>query len=255
MSRRRAKSEGTPADDEVAFLSAYDPDAYERLSLAVDLALVSIVDEAIVTLLVRRQEHPFRDRLSLPGGFVTPRESLDEAAGRVLRDKVGLDKVYLEQLYTFGACDRDPRTRVVSVAYYALVEPRRFVGAAASDQGTSIGRIEVPWSGEEGGLVIVRDAAGRVQPLAFDHGDMLGLVVRRLRGKLDYAPVGFRLLPREFTLLALQKVHEAILGRRLNKDSFRRRMLAQGFLHATGCMQIGRGRPAELYRFRKEARG
>jgi 8-oxo-dGTP diphosphatase len=111
-------------------------------------------------------------------------------------------------------------------------------------------RITVPWEGETGGPIEVAGADGRELPLAFDHAEILGMAVKRLRGKLDYAPIGFQLLGDAFTLLELQKVHETVLGRPLNKDSFRRRMLASGQLEATGRMQDGVDhRPAELYRF------
>lgn len=240
-----------PRDDEEArFLASYNPDDYDRLSVAVDVVLISAFDGDLFTLVARRREHPHKDRWALPGGFVRPKESLEDAAARLLAGKGSLTGVFLEQLYTFGTPDRDPRTRVVSVAYYALVERERFGGIA--DRGADIltPRLRVPWEGETGGPVQALDDAGRPLPLAFDHADMLGLAVKRLRGKLDYAPIGFELLGDTFTLLQLQHVHEAVLGRTLNKDSFRRRMIDSGLLKATGRSQSGVGhRPAELYRF------
>jgi 8-oxo-dGTP diphosphatase len=237
-------------DEEARFLASYNPDDYDRLSVAVDVVLLSAFDGDLFTLVARRREHPHKDRWALPGGFVRPKESLDDAAARLLAGKGSLTGVFLEQLYTFGTPDRDPRTRVVSVAYYALVERERFGGIA--DRGADIltPRLRVPWEGETGGPVQALDDAGRPLPLAFDHAEMLGLAVKRLRGKLDYAPIGFELLGDVFTLLQLQHVHEAVLGRTLNKDSFRRRMIDSGLLKATGRSQSGVGhRPAELYRF------
>jgi 8-oxo-dGTP diphosphatase len=242
-------------NDEDAFLDAYDPAAYERPSVAVDVAVVTVAEGALRTLLVRRSAHPFRGRWALPGGFVGVRESLDRAAARVLADKAKLREVFLEQLYTFGEPGRDPRTRVISVAYYALVEPGRLAASDASESaggggGPIIAELRVPWEGESGGPVEARSLAGEALPLAFDHAQVLGLAVKRMRGKLDYAPIGFQLLPPTFTLLELQRVHETVLGRAQNKDSFRRRMLASGLLAATGKMQAGvEHRPAELYRF------
>jgi 8-oxo-dGTP diphosphatase len=239
-------------DEERAFLDAYDPAAFERPSLAVDVALLSVIDGGLEVALVERKEHPHRGRWSLPGGFVRVDESLDRAANRVLRDKAGLTDVYLEQLYTFGERDRDPRTRVVSVAYYALVDSARLTPRHEASLG--FGRIVVPWEGETGGPVEARDRQGRGMPLAFDHADILGMAVKRIRGKLDYTPIGFQLLPETFTLRRLQDVHETILGRTLNKDSFRRRMLASGLLEATGERETEVGhRPAELYRFTRRS--
>jgi 8-oxo-dGTP diphosphatase len=236
------------ANAEARFLASYDPGAYERLSVAVDVALVSAFDGGLRTLLIHRHDHPHKGRWALPGGFVRQDESLEDAAARVLREKGGLSGVFLEQLYTFGDPGRDPRTRVVSVAYYALVDEQRFAGIAAAAEVVTP-RLRVPWEGEAGGRVDALDPAGRALPLAFDHALILGMSVKRLRGKLDYAPVGFELLGDTFTLLELQRVHEAVLGRRLNKDSFRRRMLSTGSLRATGRSQTGVDhRPAELYR-------
>lgn len=236
----------TTRTDEREFLAGYDAARFPHPSVAVDVAVVTVRDGALAALLTRRAEHPFRGAWGLPGGFVGLDESLDAAAARVLAAKGGLSGVYLEQLYTFGAPDRDPRTRVISVAYYALVHPGRLAGLA---DGAALATLEVPWAGERGGPVHARVDGARV-PLAFDHAEQLGWVVRRLRGKLDYAALGFELLPPTFRLRELQAVHEAILGRRLNKDSFRRRILASGRVVATGRRETAVGhRPAALYRF------
>lgn len=238
--------------EEQDFLAAYDPSQFDRPSVAVDVAILSVVDGRLEVALVERTEHPHKGCWALPGGFVRMDESLDRAAERVLGQKAGLTDVYLEQLYTFGAPDRDPRTRVISVAYYALVDPARL--AREDTDGLVFGRIAVPWQGETGGPVEVRDRSRRKLPLAFDHADILGMAVKRIRGKLDYTPIGFQLLPETFTLRRLQAVHETILGRTQNKDSFRRRMLASGLLEATGERETQVGhRPAELYRFTKRS--
>ena len=236
-------------NEERAFLEAYDPTAYERPSLAVDVVLIRVLEDGLGTLLVRRRAHPDKGLAALPGGFVRMDESLDEAARRVLRDEAGLEGVFLEQLYTFGAPDRDPRTRVVSVAYYALVDERRFE-ASDPEHGSFAAQLDVPWEGETGGPVEASTLDGESLELAFDHADILGMAVKRIRGKLDYTPIGFQLLPDQFTLRQLQHVHETVLGRPLNKDSFRRRMLASSELEATGERQRDVDhRPAALYRF------
>ena len=235
--------------NETEFLDGYDPHRYERPSVAVDLILASVVNGRPAALLMQRAEHPYLGALSLPGGFVGIDESLDAAAHRVLETKVRMADAYIEQLYTFGAVDRDPRTRVISVAYFALLPPARFAAALKAAPDLTLAELVVPWSGETGGPVEARSQDGDALPLAFDHADMLGLAMLRLRGKLDYSDVAFALLPERFTLRALQDVHETILGKSLNKPAFRRRMLATNTLVATGERETGASfRPAELFR-------
>jgi 8-oxo-dGTP diphosphatase len=226
-----------------------DPLSKPRPALAVDVALLTVADRDLQVVTVTRGRAPYRGHLALPGVIVRLDESPEDAARRALADETGLSNVFLEQLYTFGAVDRDPRARVVTVAYYALVAADRLATAIVRAPGVSLATIEVPWPGETGGPVEVR-LGGAVRELAFDHADVIGMAVKRLRGKLDYTPIGFQLLPERFTLSELQRVHETVLGRPLNKDSFRRRMLASGKLEATGESQRGVDhRPAELYRF------
>jgi 8-oxo-dGTP diphosphatase len=181
---------------------------------------------------------------------------LDAAAARVLRDKAGLEDVFVEQLYTFGEPCRDPRTRVISVGYYALVDHARFEQAHGARADVIAARISVPWKGERGGAVKLLGLDGEELEAAFDHAEIIGAAVKRVRGKLGYAPIGFEFLPQKFTLLDLRQVHEAVLGRRLNKDSFRRSVLASGLVRPTGQRERAVDhRPAELFRFnRKEAR-
>jgi 8-oxo-dGTP diphosphatase len=243
-----------PAADalgEAAFLAEYDASAFPHPSLTVDVVLLTATDDALHALLVKRDRHPEMGKWALPGGFIQSSESLDSAAARVVQEKTGLGGVFLEQLYTFGAPARDPRTRVLTVAYYALVTGDRLAAAGASGGGQAqLARLRVPWVGELGGPVEALDAGGASLPLAFDHAEILGMAVKRLRGKLDYAPIGFELLPEVFSLRALQQIHEVISGRHFNKDSFRRRMLASGQLEATGERRTDvEYRPPELYRF------
>ena len=234
---------------EQEFLETYDPKEFSQPSVTVDVAMLTIKQRTLEVLVIKRLEHPFKDRYTLPGGFVRMEESLDQAASRVLRDKTGLEGVFLEQLYTFGSVARDPRTRVVSVAYYALVSAEK-LEALENSETIRLARVEVPWLGEVGGNVQIR-LEKQNHDLAFDHGEILGTAVKRIRGKLDYAPIGFQLLPERFTLRQLQDVHETILARGVNKDSFRRRMLASDQLEATGALETGVDyRPAEYYTFK-----
>jgi len=229
--------------DDRDWLASYDATVFERPSLTVDLAVLTVLDDRLHGLVVRREQPPFAGHWACPGGFVGIDESLPDAAMRVLRDKGGVEDGFIEQLYTFGAVDRDPRTRVVSVAYVALL--------AATDRGRDrFFPLHVPWPGQTGGPVELLGGDGAPLPLAFDHAEIFGTAVKRIRGKLDYTPIGFQLLPETFTLRQLQKVHEAVLGRPVNKDSFRRRMLASRQLAPTGRREQAVGhRPAELYRF------
>ena len=221
---------------------------YPRPSVAVDVVVLTVEDGSLFVALYRRKDPPQRGTYALPGGFMRIDESLEAAASRLMAQKVGLAGVFLEQLYTFGDVRRDPRGRVVTVAYYALVDSKRFRLEGEPDPISA--RVIVPWPGETGGPVEVVGDDGKRLQLFLDHADILGLAVKRLRGKLDYTPVGFQLLPTEFTLRQLQEIHEAVRGEPLNKDSFRRRMLASGLLEATGARESEVSyRPAELYRF------
>lgn len=240
---------------ETEFLASYDPVSFPRPSVTVDLVLATVRNGRLAVLLQQRHDHPFRDHWALPGGFVGIAEGLDGAAERVMLAKAGLSaSQWLEQLYTFGDPARDPRTRVLTVAYYALLPGAVLNGALDARDDLVLADLAVPWSGERGGPVTALDPEGDRLALAFDHAEILGTAVRRLRGKLGYAPIAFALLPELFTLRALQEVHEAILGVPLNKPAFRRRMLDRGWLAGTGEREQGTSyRPAELYRFNPQA--
>lgn len=256
MAANRSKP-STP-DSEQAFLAAYDASRFPRPSVAVDLVLMTVEEGRLKALLLRRAEHPAKGRWSLPGGFVGIDEPLDAAADRIVHGKAGLSGVFVEQLYTFGSPGRDPRTRVISVAHFALVPAAKLreVLTARTAEPLALAPIRVPWEGEEGGPVEALGPGGdEPLALAFDHAEMLGTAVKRLRGRLSYSPVGYELLPGEFTLRALQTIHEAVLSRKLNKDAFRRRILASGEVEPTGRLEGDVGhRPAELYRYRRPQR-
>lgn len=242
MATNRTKRVETPSELE----------RYPRPSVAVDVVALTVEAGQLRVALYKRADPPQRGRYALPGGFMHIDESIEDAANRLMTNKVGLAGIFLEQLYTFGDLHRDPRGRVVTVAYYALVDAKRF--HAKNAPAAVSARIIVPWPGETGGPVELVDDDGCALPMFVDHADILGLAVKRLRGKLDYSPVGFQLLPTAFTLRQLQEVHEAVRGETVNKDSFRRRMLASGLLEATGAHERDVvHRPAELYRFTRRS--
>jgi 8-oxo-dGTP diphosphatase len=238
-------------------LSADDLSAFPRPNLAVDLILMTIENDELHILMLERDRAPFKGLLALPGGFVHPGERLDDCAYRVLSDKAHLVEVPVEQLYSFSEPKRDPRGWVVSVAYLALVPFAKLEDAAGSDEGLALVRVN---RDPTNGVTTLIHGMARAE-LAFDHEAMIRTAVERLRGKLDWSMVAFGLLPERFTLYELQRVHEVILGRRLNKNFFRKKMLAQRFangsrLFATGLVTSGRShRPAELFELRKEAEG
>jgi 8-oxo-dGTP diphosphatase len=249
------KHNSTAVVSEADFLLTYDASLYDRFSVAVDVVLLSAHERRLHTVLLKREEHPHKGRFALPGGFVGAQEELGRAAARVCQAKAGIADVFLEQLYTFGEPHRDPRLRVVSVAYYALIPYARFAALARTGRGITVATLQVPWKGEAGGPVSASEGKNPSLPLAFDHASILGLVIKRLRGKLSYTPIAFALLDEAFTLFDLQRVHEAILGRTVNKDSFRRRILAGGCVRPSGKRQAGVvHRPAELYTLHPQVR-
>jgi 8-oxo-dGTP diphosphatase len=222
---------------------------YPQPAVAVDLALLAVSDGKLKVLLMRR---PDADQVggtwALPGGFVRIEESLEDAVTRVLKGKANLQEAYLEQLGTYGDPSRDPRGRVISIAYFALSPLERLEAAIGGKEDLVLASLMVSWPGEEGGPAEVIGPGNERLDLAFDHAEILGQVVKRLRGKLDYTAVGLELLPKRFTLRAVQEIHEAILGRKLTKPAFRRKLLDRGLIRATGEREEGTTfRPAELY--------
>jgi 8-oxo-dGTP diphosphatase len=209
--------------------------AYEfpRPALTVDCVVFGFDGGELKVLLIQRDLTPFRGSWALPGGFVRVDESLDEAALRELREETGVRDVFLEQLYTFGRPDRDPRERVVSVAYYALVALDRHVPHASTDARNAA------W-------FCVSD----LPTLAFDHDEIVAVAVQRLKGKVRYQPIGFELLPAKFTLSQLQRLYETVLERPLDKRNFRKKILGMGLLiELDEIEQDVAHRAARLYRF------
>lgn len=210
---------------------------HPRPALTVDVVIFTLRADRLQVLLVRRAEEPYADQWALPGGFVQMDESLETAAARELEEETGIQGAYLEQLYTFGEPERDPRGRVVSVAYFALIPAGAQARAAGGSDASAAQWFPI-------------DA---LPSLAFDHAEILAYALRRLRYKLEYTAVGFELLPKEFTLRELQHTYEIILGENLDKRNFRRRILEAGIIEATPQKRTGEGRPARLYRYREDA--
>jgi 8-oxo-dGTP diphosphatase len=214
----------------------YDPSKYDRPSVTVDVVIFTLLEGALNVLLVQRKRWPFEGHWAIPGGFVDMNESLEQAARRELEEETGVHDVYLEQLYTFGAPKRDPRTRVISVAYIALVSSDTQT-LRVSDEST-----DVRW-------FPVQRLPG---PLAFDHDYILATALDRLRSKLEYTTLAFQLLPEVFSVLELKHIYEQILGEKLDKGNFYRKIKDARVLEDTGLRREGRGRPTALYRFRRD---
>jgi 8-oxo-dGTP diphosphatase len=209
--------------------------AYEhpRPALTVDCVVFGLDEQDLKVLLIQRDAEPFRGRWALPGGFVHLDEGVDEAARRELEEETGVQRVFLEQLYTFGEPDRDPRGRVVSVAYYALVRLSDHRVQAATDAR------EAAWF-----------SAWDIPRLAFDHDRILQMALTRLKAKVRYQPIGFELLPPKFTLSQIQRLYEVVLERPLDKRNFRKKLLGMGLLEETDEVeQDVSHRAARLYRF------
>jgi 8-oxo-dGTP diphosphatase len=207
---------------------------YSRPNLAVDCVVFGL-DEPnnLQAMLIRRNLPPFQDQWALPGGFVHIDESVDDAARRELQEETGLQNVFLEQLYTFGAIARDPRERVVTVAYYALVNLKEYSIQAATDAS------EAAWF-----------PITHLPPLAFDHDQIMAMAIARLKGKVRYEPIGFELLPKKFTLSQLQALYETILGLPLDKRNFRKKILKMDLLIELDETQTDVAhRAARLYQF------
>ncbi len=231
---------------EKRFLAKYRAENFPRPSVAVDLVILTIVDCELRVLMVRRKEHPFKGEWALPGGFLRVGakrgdlgEDLDAAAERELREETGLASgVYLEQLYTFGKANRDPRTRVLSVAYYALVRPDL---------------VPLVRPGGDVGKVGWHDAL-RPPRLAFDHREILQTALARIRGKIDYSDIAFELVPPTFTIQELRGVHEVVKGAHQDPGNFRKRferMVEDGLIERATGKRLTASKPARVYRFRR----
>ncbi len=216
---------------EQEFLAQYSSGAYEKPSVAVDLALFTIRDDRLHVMMTRREAHPYQGLLALPGVFVGMEETLDEAAERALEQKTGLRNIYLEQLYTWGAVERDPRMRIISVSYFALV-PEEVL--QLSESNVQLYPVEEIATGEG---------------IAFDHAKIVAYGRERIRNKVNWTDIAFSLLPEEFTLPQLQRVYEILLGQTLYKANFRKKMADR--IVETEKMASGNAhRPSRIYRKR-----
>lgn len=259
--------------DEAEFLRRYPSEKYPKASNTVDVVIFTVIDNDLKVLLIERAGHPFQGMLAIPGGFLDvgdafkdQGEDLETAAARELEEETGLPpgSCFIEQLYTFGKPYRDPRTRVITVAYYALMRPDLAGKIKAGSDARSVSWYSVAslWNhqGLPLGVAEVREKAGEnlYRPMAFDHNVILKMAVDRIRGKVDYSPIAFALVPEEFSRAQFQNVYEAIKGRAYNVSTFDkrfRRMVEDEVIIPVGTApKPGRspgGRPPMLYRFRK----
>ncbi|GEC90405.1 NUDIX hydrolase [Brevibacillus brevis] len=284
---------------EQEYLEAYDVSQFERPSVTVDMLVFTVMDEleenyrklspkSLKILLVKRGEHPYIGQWALPGGFVTPGESLEEAARRELRTETNVDDIYLEQLYTWGDAGRDPRTWVISTSYMALVDSSSLQLQAGDDaEEAEWYRIEDRWLKEtktatnDGSITekwlelrlvhereelsatikITKTVTGRIvretreivetNNIAFDHAKIIQYALERLRNKIEYTDIAFALMPELFTLRDLQQVYEVILGRELLAAAFRRKV-ADKVLETNQYRKHAGHRPSKYFRFNPE---
>ncbi len=203
--------------------------------LATDIVIFTIHDGQLKVLLIKMTRAPYTGKWAIPGGLIAPDESADQAALRHLQAKTNVKDIYLEQLYTFGRIDRDPRGRVVSVAYFALIPSINVHLKTTADYAG------IDWF-----------PVKKLPPLAYDHSEIIACAIERLKSKLAYSTISYGLLPKEFTLSELQSVYEVILARTLDKRNFRKKILSLGLIRPTGKKRRGpANRPAELFIFKK----
>lgn len=209
---------------------------YPQPSVTVDLVIFTFKDEELKVLLVKRGVKPFKDQWALPGGFVRIEESLDEAAKRELKEETGVEEVYLEQLYTFGDVKRDPRGRVITVSYMALIDSSNLDIKASTDVS------EVEW-------VSTRKIDS--VDLAFDHRRIIKYALKRIKWKFEYTPVAFSLLPEKFTLPQLKKIYDIVFDKKFDKRNFYKKILSLNILKEMGVEKNVSNRPPKLYSVRK----
>jgi ADP-ribose pyrophosphatase YjhB (NUDIX family) len=290
----KARNIGEQTEDE--FLADYNKnlrESYEKPSVTVDMLIFTVVDKKTVKkqalpdkelrlLLVKRGGHPFKGDWALPGGFVNMNESIDDAAKRELKEETNLDGIYMEQLFTWGEVNRDPRMRVISVSYMALIDSTKVNVHAGNDaedcKWFTVTQEEIEDVVENSGedfihtrkfLLILRSGEDEILShlkkesnsalsktsveildsvnIAFDHAKIISYGLERLRNKLEYTPIAFNLVPRLFTITGLQKIYEAILGRALLSPNFRRKIAP--LVCETDLVEKGVHRPAKLYEY------
>lgn len=205
----------------------------QSIKLSVDAVVFGYESGTISVLLIKRKYEPFKGKWAIPGGFVLNNESLEHAVERELKEETGIKINYLEQLYTFGNPERDPRSRVVSVAYFGLIKPSAFKIFASTDAE------EVQWFN-----------INALPELSFDHDKILELAITRLQGKITYEPIGFELLDNKFPFSDLEKLYTTLLGRAIDRRNFRKKLLSLNILDELDeKISKGSGRPANLFKF------
>lgn len=208
---------------------------YPHPAVTTDVVLFAIREQRLQVLLIRRANPPYQGMWALPGGFLDIEEDLDSCARRELAEETGISGLYLEQLYTFGRPGRDPRGRVISVAYLALLRQDHAASPKAASDAAAVRWFEL----------------GQLPDLAFDHDQIIAMAQQRLRDKLSYSTLGFQFMAETFTLGELQAVYEAVQNQPLDKRNFRRRILGLGQIEETGrSRRNGKHRPAREYRIK-----
>ncbi len=213
------------------------PESYPRPMVTVDVVMFTIRENRLDVLLIKRNLPPFVGKWALPGGFVHIDESIEDGAKRELREETGLHAVYLEQLYTFGTVKRDPRGRVITVAYYALIPP-----SAGLDIRADTDASETRWFDLR-----------HVPPLAFDHSSILEYALKRMRWKFEYTTAGFSMLSKNFTLNEIQQLYETVFGREFDKANFRKKIIQLNILSEVGVKTDVAHRPPKLYQLKADA--
>ncbi len=211
----------------------------QNIRIAVDAIVFGYSKEVGVSvLLIRRKYPPFQDEWAIPGGFVLDNESLEEAVERELMEETGVKINYLEQLYTFGKPKRDPRKRVISVAYFGLVKSKQFKKLQASTDAE-----EAKWFNIK-----------QLPQLAFDHSEILKIAIERLRGKIIYQPIGFELLDKKFPFSDLEHLYSTLLDRPIDRRNFKKKVMHLGILDELNekAKSSGAGRPGNLFQFNKK---
>ncbi|WP_300674939.1 NUDIX domain-containing protein [Soonwooa sp.] len=209
----------------------------QNIKIAVDAVVFGYFEnKELHILLIKRNIEPYKDTWALPGGLVQDTETLEEAIARELQEESGVNTNFVEQLYTFDGINRDPRNRVISVAYLALVNPDAHKLNAATDAS------DARWF-----------SINHLPDLAFDHANIIDLAVARLRTKIQYAPIGFNLLKNEFAFSDLESLYQSILGRDIDRRNFRKKIMGYQLLTETeNYRKEGSGRPAKLFKFNPE---
>lgn len=266
---------------EQEFLKNYDPNEFERLSITTDILMLSVSSEEstnyrktdkknMSVLLVKRDNHPFKDKWCLPGGFVNYSEDLEKAPIRILKAETNIDNIYLEQLYTFGDVKRDPRMRVISTSYMALVDKNRIDGSLKENASwfditilEDDNIVDVSLDNNETTIhfkikkILMDRTTDRfdyevmgANELAFDHAKVIMTGIARLRNKVKYTDVVFNMMPQYFTLGELQQVYEVILNKKLLDPAFRR--IIEPKVYKTDKVKTGGGhRPSALFEYKQ----